>query len=99
MFSIPILNIFKEFCLSRVVSRTSATHSKKVATSGNPPYGHAWIILEDAVWLTKNGVTDTVPIPRKPAAFSGTTSAEKFIYKAALKNTLTTGSIQMVLSK
>jgi hypothetical protein len=49
-------------------------------------YRHSWIILEDAVWLTKNGVTDAVPIPRKPAAFSGTTSADKFIYKAALKN-------------
>jgi hypothetical protein len=48
-------------------------------------YGHAWIILEGAVWLTKNGVTATVPIPRKPAAFSGTTSAEKCIYKAALR--------------
>jgi hypothetical protein len=46
-------------------------------------YGHAWIILEDVVWLTKNGVTAVVPIPTKPAAFSGTTSAEKFIYKAA----------------
>jgi hypothetical protein len=49
-------------------------------------YGHAWIILEDAVWLTKNRVTVAVPIPTKPNAFDGTTSAAKFIYKAALKN-------------
>jgi hypothetical protein len=49
-------------------------------------YGHAWIILEDTVWLTKNGVTAAVPIPTKPAAFTGTTSAAKFIYKSSLKN-------------
>jgi hypothetical protein len=55
----------------------------ELASSG---YGHAWIILEGRVWLCKNRVTDVVPIPTKPAAFAGTTSAEKFIYKAALKN-------------
>jgi hypothetical protein len=49
-------------------------------------YGHAWVILEDAVWLTKNVVTTAVPIPTKPAAFTGTTSAATFIYKSSLKN-------------
>jgi hypothetical protein len=44
-------------------------------------YGHAWLILEGGVWLSKNGVTAIVPIPTKPAAFAGTTSADKFIYK------------------
>jgi hypothetical protein len=65
-------------------------------------YGHAWIILEGRVWLSKNGVTAIVPIPKKPAAFiAGTTSADKFIYKAALKNytdykTHCNGAIKMI---
>jgi hypothetical protein len=64
-------------------------------------YGHAWIILEGRVWLSKNGVTSVVPIPKKPKAFAGTTSADKFIYKAALKNyteykTHCNGAIKMI---
>jgi hypothetical protein len=64
-------------------------------------YGHAWIILEGRVWLSKNGVTAIVPLPTKPAAFAGTTSADKFIYKAALKNytdykTHCNGAIKMI---
>jgi hypothetical protein len=58
-------------------------------------HGHAWIML------SKNGVTAIVSIPIKPAAFAGTTSADKFIYKAALKNyteykTHCKGAIKMI---
>jgi hypothetical protein len=64
-------------------------------------YGHAWIILEIGAWLTKNNVTAAVPIPTKPQAFTGTTSAEKFIHKAALKTytdykTHSNGAIKMI---
>jgi predicted glutamine amidotransferase len=48
-------------------------------------YGHAWIILDNGTWLMKNNVTAAVPIPTETPAFTGTTSAKKFIYKAALK--------------
>jgi hypothetical protein len=64
-------------------------------------YGHAWLVLEDKVWLTKAGVTKAVPIPAKPAAFAGTTAAEKFIYKESLKQytdykTHANGAIKMI---
>jgi hypothetical protein len=64
-------------------------------------YGHAWIILENGAWLTKNNVTAAVPIPIKPKPFVGTTSAEKYIYKTALKNytdykTHSLGAIKMI---
>jgi hypothetical protein len=64
-------------------------------------YGHAWIILENGAWLTKNNVTAAVPIPTKPKPFVGTTSAEKYIYKTALKNytdykTHSLGAIKMI---
>jgi hypothetical protein len=64
-------------------------------------YGHAWLVLEDEVWLTKAGVTAAVAIPVKPVAFAGTTAAEKFIYKESLKKyndykTHANGAIKML---
>jgi hypothetical protein len=64
-------------------------------------YGHAWLVLENNVWLTKTGVTAAVPYPQKPATFAGTTAAHKFIYKEALKTyndykTHSNGAVKMI---
>ena len=42
-------------------------------------YGHAFLIYSDAVWKTKNGITNSVTI-NKPAAYTGTTHASRYIY-------------------
>jgi hypothetical protein len=87
-----------------------ATATNQIATSlayhhceieESQGYGHAWIILENGAWLTGNNVTAAVPISTKSPAFTGTTSAEKYIFKAALKNytdykTHSNGAIKMI---
>ena len=42
-------------------------------------YGHAFLIYSAAVWMTKNGIVDPVTI-NKPAAYTGTTHASRYIY-------------------
>jgi hypothetical protein len=64
-------------------------------------YGHAWIVLEQAVWLAKKGVKARVPTPTKPTPFIGTTDAQKFAYKTKLKQyndykTHANGAIKMI---
>ena len=48
-------------------------------------YGHAWIILENKVWLAKKGVEALVPKQTKPVDFVGTTDAAKFAHKTKQK--------------
>jgi hypothetical protein len=64
-------------------------------------YGHAWIVTEQAVWLTKHGVTAIVPTPVRPPPFDGDTEVKKFAYKAKLKQyndykTHSNGAIKMI---
>ena len=41
-------------------------------------YGHAFLIYSNALWKTKNGITNTVTIT-KPAAYTGTTHSSRYI--------------------
>ena len=64
-------------------------------------YGHAWLVMENGTWLAKNGVEHPVPVPTKPANFSGTTETEKFMYKLKLKQyndykTHSNGAVKMI---
>jgi hypothetical protein len=47
-------------------------------------YAHAFLIYPDAVWLTKDGITNAVVI-NKPPAFTGTTYAARYAYDDSLK--------------
>ena len=46
--------------------------------------GHAYIIWNDAEWLTKKGVTTAVPIPALPPTYSGNTHALLEAYKMSV---------------
>jgi hypothetical protein len=47
-------------------------------------YAHAFLIYTDAVWLTKEGITEAVVIT-KPPTFTGTTFAARYAYDDGLK--------------
>jgi hypothetical protein len=57
----------------------SAQHCEAVQSQ---QHGYAWIILNDAQWLLRNGVTVPVPVPTHPGNYEGTTHAHKFKYEA-----------------
>ena len=48
-------------------------------------YIHAWIVLENDLWLQKNGVTTIVTSPTKPKDFTGKTDAEMFKHRELAK--------------
>jgi hypothetical protein len=47
-------------------------------------YAHAFLIYTEAVWLTKDGITEAVVI-EKPAPFTGTSFAARYAYDDSLK--------------
>jgi hypothetical protein len=48
-------------------------------------YGHAWIVLENKVWVTKINVAKLVASPTEPKEFIGKTDAEKCKQKELIK--------------
>ena len=51
---------------------------------GANDYGHQFIIFPTNIWLTLEGI-DAEVVVEKPAAFNGTTNADRFIYDSKLK--------------
>ena len=47
-------------------------------------YGHAFLIYNDTVWLTKDNITAPVVI-NKPPTFAGTSYASRYVYEDRLK--------------
>jgi hypothetical protein len=54
------------------------------AAPASGAYAHAFLIYTDAVWLTKDGITQAVVI-NKPQSFTGTSFAARYAYEDNLK--------------